>query len=179
MLKSYLETALEVSKSDLRSGKRLSLRVNGQSMAPFLLPGDDVVVEGVTMDGLSLGDLIVVKREEDLVTHRLVGMGEDAWYVKGDNFWRLDPLVKSQSIIGKVVAVERDGHEIELNDQYWKRVNSFLGKLGWWETCLYMIGNKSKKRIFGSKAPHWTVTLAKYFMLPFRFPKWVLSKRRS
>lgn len=124
-----VETARELSASALASGGSLRLRVNGASMLPLLRPGDVVWVEPVEEAALRLGDVVLVRRAADFVTHRLVERTPDEWIAKGDNLAAPDPAVSGQDILGRVYHVERAGRRIEENRSGWKPLNRRIGRL--------------------------------------------------
>jgi len=124
-----VETARELSASALASGGSLRLRVNGASMAPLLRPGDVVWVEPVEEAALRLGDVVLVRRAADFVTHRLVERTPDGWIAKGDNLAAPDPAVSGQDILGRVYHVERAGRRIEENRPGWEPLSRRMGRL--------------------------------------------------
>ena len=91
------------------------------------------------MDELRLGDILVIQRERDHLTHRLVAIREAGIQTKGDRHPDLDPPVSPDSILGLVVAIERDGRRIELKKGIRKVANALFGKLGWWEARLFQL----------------------------------------
>ena len=89
----------------------LQLRVNGDSMAPTLFSGEWVLVSPLQPDAneLRLGDLLVVRRAGELVTHRLVGRAGGDWLLLGDNRRSVDPPAAPAETLGRVRAVSRRG----------------------------------------------------------------------
>lgn len=109
----------------------LQLRVNGDSMAPTLFSGEllHVVPPEIASGRPRIGDLIVVRRGDELVTHRLVGQRGAAWLTLGDNRRALDPPVVPEDVLGRVAAVYRNGA--------WRAVSPgprqvWLARLGLW-----------------------------------------------
>ena len=76
-------------------------------MAPLLLPGDGVHVVRANEADLRRGDLIVVQRAGELITHRVVGRVRGRWHTKGDNLRTLDPPFAGAELLGQVVAIDR------------------------------------------------------------------------
>jgi len=135
-------TVDEMFQVSLAEGREIRLRVNGTSMVPFLKPGDIVVLQRIEPERLSRGDLVVVRREHDLVTHRLVWQGTGQWLTKGDNCRSLDPAVVDKAILGKVIALERSGTIIDLQEQRWQIKNRWLARLGWIEANVFRFGRR-------------------------------------
>jgi signal peptidase I len=135
---NYHREALQQLKQTGWDGQGLlRIKVTSESMAPLLRPGDYVLVKPVQPDDLARGDLVVVQRGGELVTHRLVGMGTGEWLTKGDRLYVFDPPLQKEAILGTVADVIRDGLVINLQTQRWRRINRSLGWLGWWEGCIY------------------------------------------
>jgi hypothetical protein len=106
----------------LRKHRTYASRSKGTSMRPWLKPGDALFVEAVPETQLAAGDILLywnpgaTPDDDLLVCHRLVsrstGPGGDERYVtKGDSNSRLERFEnhKRYEILGKVVAVARDG----------------------------------------------------------------------
>ena len=88
------------------------LEVVTGSMSGTIEIGDGVIVE-LTSD-IKEEDIIVYKKEENLITHRLIEMEEDRLITKGDaNNVQDDPITKDV-VIGKVIFVIPNIH-------FWKR----------------------------------------------------------
>jgi hypothetical protein len=165
----YVQKVVDAFSASLKKGGQVRLKVNGTSMSPFLAPGDILVVQGVDPSALQCGDLIVVRREQDLVTHRLVGVNEQGWYTKGDGVRFVDPPVAAESILGRVVSIERREEQIDLRDEQWVTVNRRLGRLGWLETRTMQTARSMKIRLAGNLSGSCFSVLGSLFDLPFRF----------
>ncbi len=131
-----VRTALELAVQSLQQGERLRLRVSGGSMAPLLRPGETVLVKACQPEALRLGDLALVRREGDLVTHRLIGREALGWITKGDGSPWADPPVKSDYFLGKAVALESGERRISFETKAWRRRSRLAGQIGWIEHCL-------------------------------------------
>jgi len=151
-------TVLEQSEQGLKSGLLLRLRVSGESMAPFLRSGDFVVVRAMDASRLRRGDLVVVQREGQWVTHRLIGTSCRGWRLRGDNLDLADPPVDEAEIAGRVVAVEQDDRLVDMDRLRWRVVNTALGVLLAWEEALYRRARPPASRLARAIPPHWMVT---------------------
>jgi signal peptidase I len=132
----------EMFQVSLAEGREIRLRVDGTSMVPLLKPGDVVIVQRIEPERMKRGDLVVIHREHDLVTHRLVWQGTGQWLTKGDNCRNLDPAVVDKAILGKVIAIERSGTTIDLQGQRWQIKNRWLARLGWIEANVFLFGRR-------------------------------------
>ena len=89
------------------------ITVTGWSMAPALRPGDRVLLA----DGaLRVGDVVVVTAPQRLLVHRVVAFvaardGSEPGFVitRGDGVRHCDAPSPLASVLGRVVAVERNG----------------------------------------------------------------------
>jgi signal peptidase I len=117
--------------SELLQGRDglLRLKVSGSSMAPLLQAGDVVQIEAVQPEYLALGDLVVVRRQRDFVTHRLVSKSPPTWVTKGDNCAYLDPPFEIPALVGRVVVIEGRRSRVDLRTQKWHNANRWLANL--------------------------------------------------
>jgi hypothetical protein len=86
---------------------------HGRSMRTTFQPGDCIIFEKIQIEKLRKGDVIVFSSEssggEDVV-HRIIGIGENFFEVKGDdNPADVTEVVPFQRVLGRVIAVEREG----------------------------------------------------------------------
>ena len=89
------------------------LEVVTGSMSGTIEIGDGVIVK-VTSE-IKEDDIIVYKKEENLITHRLIEMEENRLITKGDaNNIQDDPITKDM-VIGKVIFVIPNIH-------FWKKI---------------------------------------------------------
>jgi len=79
------------------------------SMSPTLYPGDLVIVKVIKPEEIKVGDVLTVKPEETVYTHRVVEKLEGETYffrLKGDANEEPDPrLIESSQIVGKVFFI--------------------------------------------------------------------------
>jgi signal peptidase I len=183
------QAAVELARGKLAQGALLRLRVSGQSMAPLVERGDLVLVQRVNPADLRRGDLVLVEQGGGFLVHRLVAAprrrgarscGPDAHQVqtKGDNASYADLPLLPQDVLGRVVAVERDGRRIELGRGWWPMVNRLLGLLGWGEVQLFTAGRIAKRRLVGAQGGRWTMSLTSPAATPFRWLTRLLIETR-
>ncbi|MDO6354988.1 signal peptidase I [Caloramator sp. CAR-1] len=80
------------------------------SMEPMIKPGDVILIKRVNIDDLKVGDVIQFKRENILISHRIIEIVKKdniiCYRTKGDNNSVADSeLVKPQDIKGKIIKV--------------------------------------------------------------------------
>lgn len=124
----YLKVVRDVLHGDQSAGP-LRLPVVSDSMRPLLRAGDWVLVTATATAALQVGDIIVVQRGAELITHRLVSHDPQGWYTHGDNTRVLDQVAQPEEIVGRVVAIERSGQRIDVQTPRWQAANRWIGKI--------------------------------------------------
>lgn len=108
-----------------QAGTQHWVPIEGQSMRPLLRAGDSVLVAH-RRDGIRPGDVVVFRHKGRLVAHRVLriadGNGGRVLITKGDSVRRSDAPVPAQEIVGRVVAIQRDGRRIRLDTVGWRAV---------------------------------------------------------
>jgi len=102
----WLDAAVELLA---RTGTRGTLVVRGASMEPMLGPGAVISVD-FAPSRLRCGDLLVFQQAGFLVVHRLVRghpAGGGSLRTQGDACPDPDPPVASDSVLGRVTAIQR------------------------------------------------------------------------
>jgi signal peptidase I len=130
----YRQIALELSGASLPEQGMLRLKVTSQSMSPVLRSGDYIFVKSIPLEAIHRGDLLVTRREDGFLTHRLVARDSRGWLTKGDQNNQADFPVGAHEIIGLVVAFERLGKLHSLRTHARIIVARWLGWLGGQET---------------------------------------------
>ena len=124
------KTVANLLSSELTIGDQIRFKVTSNSMQPLIKIGDTVVVELVAGSTVKLGDIIVIKRADDFLTHRAISPLDCGWLTKGDSTPRPDPPVKFQDIIGRVKIVQQTNQTLYMQERKWVLINPILAKLG-------------------------------------------------
>lgn len=125
---AYQHAAHEVIASS-NSIEPLRLTVISDSMWPLLRTGDMIRVQPIEPAAIRVGEVAVVRRGAELITHRLIDIDGEQWITRGDNAIFADPSVAQAACLGRVVAIE-DTRSIDLTQPQWARLNQRLGQLG-------------------------------------------------
>ena len=111
---------------------RTESAITGNSMAPLIRHGDTVVIEHGDVP-LRIGDVVVAKRRGAIVAHRLVHSemeeGRERFLTRGDACGVIDPPVRRDQIIGKVVEVRSSEGRVRLDSRWWRGVNLLIARL--------------------------------------------------
>jgi hypothetical protein len=90
----------------LRSGGSIRMQALGTSMLPTVWPGDVLSIEG-RPGRVSLGDLMLVQREQGVTVHRVVACDASRCITRGDAMPHDDPPAHPLDILGRVTTIHR------------------------------------------------------------------------
>jgi signal peptidase I len=134
-------------------GRSAEMPVRGISMRPMLRDGDRVRVVPATASDVRVGDVVILAGSTGPIIHRLVGWwpSRDGWYLltKGDGSPRLDPPLRANGLVARVVARVRNGHVQRLG-------GASLRVRGWGRALLSLVMGlfvEAWDRIRGRAAP--------------------------
>ena len=145
-----------------QAGEQHLVPIAGHSMRPSIHDGDRVLVAH-GWAGVRRGDVVVFRQAGKLVAHRVVRITDGAagptFLTKGDNTPRFDPPLSAGEIVGRVLAVERDGRHVVLDTAAWRMVGWLIavGTLAW--TGVYGWGRDLKHRLVGPRPTRLIATL--------------------
>src|SRR4030067_3849623 len=141
----------ELSCEILKKGHLLRFQARGNSMHPFIKDKDIIKIKPVEPLKLKAGDVIFyLSGSKRLIAHRLIkktkGKEDELLFVtKGDSTHGFDEAIPSSSVLGKVVAVERDEKEISMETRVAGFKNFLLSKTSPFSFILYPLGRRVKK----------------------------------
>ena len=127
----------ELSSELIENTGGLRFRAQGRSMLPSIRGGDVITLEKADAKDLRLGDVVLIRNATDsLLAHRIFGQDGDTWTTCGDALNMHDVPFKADQLIGRVVAIERDGVEKPMSLRWarfmaWasRRSGSIVGRL--------------------------------------------------
>ena len=103
----------ELCAALLRRGHHVQFRVQGASMQPNLLDGDDVLVAPVSSAEIQSGDVAFVETSHGLRVHRVNALSATGITTRGDAGLENDPA--ALHLYGKVLSRRRGSHEESLS----------------------------------------------------------------
>ena len=124
----YQTAAREMWRAD-RSAGLLRLEVTSESMQPLLRTGDVVVVRPIDPRTLRPGEVVVVQRGDEWITHRLVTVDERGWHTHGDNTRYADEAARADQMVGRVIAIERADQTIDLQQPHWRAIDRRINRV--------------------------------------------------
>jgi len=137
------EAFLELSHQILnRKGKHLSFRARGGSMSPFIRNGEIIEIRPIESRKIKSGDIIFYRANPNkLITHRVIKRilenGKIVFITKGDRSPTFDERVYSGDVLGKVVAVEKNGRIIRFDKGLMRLLNIFWAKISPFNLWIY------------------------------------------
>mgnify|MGYP000157704985 CR=1 FL=1 len=89
-----------VLQSSIERGKRVRFIVKGNSMYPFIKAGEKVEIERVGK--IRIGDVVLLKRKNEFLLHRVLFVFRNFVITKGDRSPFIDHPSQIKNVIGKV-----------------------------------------------------------------------------
>jgi hypothetical protein len=92
----------------LRTSGRIRLRVQGISMLGAIWPGDIVICESCKVDDVVVGDILLYRRDERLVLHRVIEVLKAAEgskiLTRGDSLCGPDSPIPAEDVLGRAIS---------------------------------------------------------------------------
>jgi len=128
-----------------------TMLVVGDSMRPYILRGDRVVVSAVPdADGVRAGDVVLLRIEKALVVHRIlrrIGAGRKLRFRQKGDATLESSVVGSDAVLAKVVRIEHQDGDARPVEPGWSSERLLL----WAAVCttdlLYRSGHLVKRKL--------------------------------
>ncbi len=134
-------TFASLISASLAKGDAPPLEVISGSMTPLLAIGDQVIIENCPASQLQVGDIIVVRAPDMLVTHRFCAMyedDEDVWLIlRGDRRMGYDAPVRINEYIGRIAARQRGERTLSLKTGKGRWLSRHYGRIAHLEAWLF------------------------------------------
>ncbi len=99
----------------LKQNGWLVYKIKGVSMLPMLHQNRDLVVISVPKERLKKYDVALYKRGRAYVLHRVIGVQDWGYEIRGDNTYSVE-RVPEESVIGVLTSFIRDGKKTDVTD---------------------------------------------------------------
>ncbi len=131
------EDFASIAQEVLGRGRTLRFKAKGGSMSPFIRNGD--VVEVVPSKGkINLGDVVFYcSSNGNPVVHRVIQRGKKSIITKGGSVPSSDQPIFSKQVLGRVVAVEKNGWCIRLDRPMVRLLNILLALISPFSSLIY------------------------------------------
>jgi len=118
---------IPIIKNQLENGSEIWLRINGKSMFPFIDNEERVLVKKKDINYWKIGDIGLYKKNDILLTHRIIAKRWDQLLLKGDQNLIPDQWVNEKDIWGKIISIDKGNRIWNLNSDQWCWINSLIG----------------------------------------------------
>jgi signal peptidase I len=126
------DDTLRIADALKRRG-RISLRVHGTSMLPWVRPKDIALIRQISIENVRCGDVVLFRRENHLLVHRIVekrgSLNASQLFSKGDAHPTSDGVVREQELLGRVMRIYRGGRRIDLDAPRQLALGLFISQL--------------------------------------------------
>ena len=131
------EDFASIAQGVLSRGRALRFKAKGGSMSPFIRNGD--VVEVVPSKGkINLGDVVFYcSSYGSPVVHRVIQRNKENIITKGDSVCGSDQPVLFKHVLGRVVAVEKNGWRMRLDSPMGRLLNVLLATISPFSFLIY------------------------------------------
>lgn len=94
-------------------------KTQGKSMEPMLRQNRDLVIIQVPSSYLKKYDVAFYKRENKYVLHRVIGVKDDYYQIRGDNTYSVEK-VPFESVIGVLKSFKRKDKMIDVTNKWYQ-----------------------------------------------------------
>ncbi|MHC9538390.1 MAG: hypothetical protein AB9903_02630 [Vulcanimicrobiota bacterium] len=135
MIAQDLKTVDQMARwrKKIAKGENIKVKVLDKGMMPVIMIGDSVEVQPIHAMNLRTNHIVFYRQGENFLVRRIVAVtfGKNAEFtMKGDSLEKDEPIVQASQIIGKVIALERDGQRIDINKNFGSAAIGKLKQLG-------------------------------------------------
>ncbi len=111
----------------LKQNETLTYTNVGVSMMPLLRQGKDLfTVARKGSERCRAGDVVLYKRDQQYVLHRIIEVREHDYVILGDNCIRKEYGITDKDILGVMTGFVRDGKEYSVNDRRYQAYTKFM-----------------------------------------------------
>jgi signal peptidase I len=141
---------LELSRGILEKGNSVRFQAKGWSMRPLIRDGDFIIVSPVENSSIKTGDVVFYSTAGNkVIVHRLIRKykqkGRMTVFIKGDASFSTPVKMDIQNVLGKVIAIERNGRKKRVDTKLHQLIGLFLSGISPFSHWIYPIGSSVKK----------------------------------
>ncbi len=141
MIAAPSDLFVDVLQSVLAGGGLVRFRADGDSMRPTIRGGEIVTAAPIVDGRIVAGDVLLFRSAGRVLAHRVVTIDatsrEPVVRLRGDGKRGCDGPVDASQIVGRLVAVERDGRTVRLDGTLARlryRMRAAAGHVWRWRT---------------------------------------------
>lgn len=129
----------------------LYLAISGNSMSPIIESGEKILIRTVMIDEIKIGDIVIYKKNNKFISHRIISTDCPQFMIKGDNRL-IGQSYNYGSIFGKVISIEKSsGMIINLEAKKWCAINYLIAKCSLYTWLIYKKLYFIKRRCLGDR----------------------------
>jgi signal peptidase len=143
---------LELSKDIFKKGKSIRFQAKGWSMRPFIRDGDFIVVSPIENSSIRTGDVVFyLTTENKVMVHRVIKKYKKdkdngiTMFIKGDATFSSPEKIDMQNVLGKVIAVERNGRKKRLDTKFYQLKGLLFAVISPYSQWTYPLLSKIKR----------------------------------
>jgi hypothetical protein len=106
------------------SSPQRTLYFHGESMRPFMVEGDEVVVEPIAWDAIHVGDVITYRYLDRFPTRRVMKKTDDRLLLWCENWPTRHYWARREDVLGRAVARRRGEAWLSHDDPEWQRARA-------------------------------------------------------
>ena len=120
-------------------------------MRPFIRDGDLITVSPLQNSPIRVGDVVLYKTANDrAIVHRVIMKtmknSGAVFFIKGDAAFDQSEEVDAKRVLGRVVAIERNGQKRDLDTKLYRIIGLLFAGLSPFNQWIYPIGSKVKHK---------------------------------
>lgn len=98
----------------IEKGSSVKINISGSSMEPCLYEGDTIVIKGIKLAEVKLGDIILGKYKGAYILHRVIKRAKDCIYIAGDNNLSQIEKIEASDIYAIATEVVKLDNKVDL-----------------------------------------------------------------
>ena len=122
MIKEYPNSEIfKCVVEESAEGKKVQLRVKGNSMLPFIREGDCIILIPCNPSSLKIGDVVLFNHNKVVHLHRLIDKKENNLVLQGDGNINTKEIVELQDVIAKLQQIirKKKGKKVNSDTYIW------------------------------------------------------------
>lgn len=133
----------------IQKGLPFRFKAGGFSMSPFIKDGDIVTVSPLGEVPPRIGDVVIFIHpvNGNIVVHRLVAKSGNTYRVKGDNSPGMTTLLPRETVLGRLVRLERNGIRVLFGLGPERLFIAFLTRAAFLHRILYPLLQAAQRRL--------------------------------
>jgi signal peptidase len=151
---------LELSKDIFKKGKSIRFQAKGWSMRPFIRDGDFIVVSPIENSSIRTGDVVFyLTTYNKVMVHRVIKKYKKdkdngiTMFIKGDATFSSPEKIDMQNVLGKVIAVERNGRKKRLDTKFYQLKGLLFAVISPYSQWTYPLLSKIKRYFNNEHCP--------------------------